>query len=89
MTFEICEFVIFPFITRSIVVPLSVIALTVDPIVAVIGMTVGAGVSSCIEVGVGEVGLIVTTARVETTNAKAITVRIIVSDFGAFANAVR
>jgi hypothetical protein len=88
MAFEICEFVIFPLIVRSIVVPLSVIAPTVDTIVAVIGVTVGAGVSSGVEVRVGEGGLIVTTAKVETINAKATTVRMIVSDFCAFANAV-
>lgn len=56
MTFDICEFVMFPLTVSSTVMPLSDIALTTSPVGDEIGVNVGVGISEGVAVG-GSVGV--------------------------------
>jgi hypothetical protein len=52
VTFDICEFVMFPLIASSTVAPLSDVALTTDPAGNGIGENVGVGISEGVDEGV-------------------------------------
>lgn len=52
VTFDICEFVMFPLIARLIVVPLSDVALTINPVGVKMGVSVTAGAGESVGVGV-------------------------------------